>query len=464
MKRVVGMGQAREMNPYVIQATKLSESLSYLSSIFNSNEVSEKNYSDIDVDRILNELWESENIERYSSKEKIRGLIVDILNDIELYGHDMSVKNKRKLMGEFREFDTVYEVVKREFVKIKKRVIEDGEATEGREACFSAISTYAGATREATKMLEKSIFEDKRIEKRIVTSLKKYGVKVLKTTVLMSEKGSYEIILTAKSKKGTCITTKEVVELLSEVIGRRLRPEANERMSLSKEYTSIHFTECPQYQLIHGVSQRIKSGSSQSGDNFLVMDIGSGKKGIILSDGMGSGEGAYKMSGRILDAMEALLGSGLSLKNTMSICNSMLVSSQKGMDFGTLDVCIMDTCNGEIEIGKAGASHTFIVGAGGSKMIEPSSLPIGIVNGVDVDYFQESMEDGTFVVMMTDGVSELMNHEDKANVVGEMIHNQGTNNPKELAESILSEILARNNEQVSDDMMVLVVGCWKIGM
>lgn len=461
MKKLAGIGQVHEMNPYVMQATRLSESLSYLSGIFSAKELYGKNYEDVDVDQIIHTLDIKGIQPEDESAERMRELVIAIMNDIEMYGDELCVENKRSLEKEYSCFEPVYQLVKYEFGKIKEEKLKEGQALEEREACISAISTYAGAVREVTRDLGRSIFEDKRIHKKIVNALSRSGVKVLKSTVLVSDSGTYEIIISAKVRKEVCISTKQVCDILGELVGRVLKPESTQRMVLTKEYTTLRFTQCPNFQILHGVAQRAKEGSVQSGDNFLAMDMPGGKKAVIISDGMGSGPSAYKISGKILDGMEVLLQSGMSLKNTINICNSMLVSSQKGMDFGTLDVCVMDTCSGMMEMSKAGGSYTFIIGPKENTTVVPSSLPIGVVNGVETDYFTEQIEDGTFVVMMTDGVTELIPSENKSRFISDIIDRNESRNPKELAEVMMEEVLGRNQNIATDDMMIAVIACWE---
>lgn len=462
MKDILEMGQSYEVNPYVIQATRVAKSLGQLSSIFAEKDSGQSNWTSHDIEAII-EAIEKENIElvRKYEKGELKSLVVGIIEDIDSFGENLSVENKRQLEKNCQDFEVVKGIVDREFAEIKRQKVRDAYLIEERQACMNALEHYAGASKDIVHKLDKSIYEDSRIQKKIEKALKRIGVKVIKLTVMVSEQGGYELMLSAKCKQGYCVTRDDVGFEISKVIGKTFASDVKEPMVLGKKYCTFHYMENPKYKMVYGVSQIQKAGSEKSGDNFLVMDIKEGKKVVIISDGMGSGESAHRMSSKILDAMEALLESGMGIKNIVSICNSMLISSQKGMNFGTLDICVLDTYSGEVEMVKAGGASTFVIKPERVGKYEATSLPVGVVNGSEVDTFVDVIQDTSFIVMVTDGVLDLIQGENENEVMAQIIRSQRTENPKELSEIILQTILKRNNGVATDDMMVVVIGCWE---
>lgn len=462
MKEVFEMGQAYEMNPYVVQATKIAKSLGQLTSIFDDKSISECNYSQKDIENIVDLIGrENEQMVMRYKQEELKQVVIGIIEDIESFGEGLSIENKRQLEKECYDFEKIRKIVGEEFAKVKQQKLKSASLHEERKACLTALEHYAGASKEVAKKLDKSIYEDSRVQKKVNKALKKMGVKVIKLTVLVSEQGGYEVLLSAKCKQGYCVTTEDVGKEISRVIGKVFSPDIHEPMVLGKKYCTFHYIEKPKFKLVYGVSQVQKAGSEKSGDNFLVMDIKEGKKAVIISDGMGSGESAHRMSSKILDAMEALLESGMAIKNIVTICNSMLISSQKGMDFGTLDICVIDTYSGKLEVTKAGGASTFVIKEEQVVNYEATSLPVGVVNGSEIDTFTNEIQDTTFVVMVTDGVMDLIKDEDENEVIASIIKEQRTENPTELSDIILQSILKRNRGVATDDMMVVVIGCWE---
>lgn len=462
MKGVLEMGQAYEVNPYVIQASRISNSLGQLTQIFTDDVTEGKNFSTLDVEGIYNTIVnENEMFATKYSKEELEGLISGLLEDMDSFGQELSVLNKRILEKQCEDFQLIKELVGKEFSNIKKEKLKNAYNQEEREACLTALKHYAGETRDIVKKLDKSIYEDSRLQKKIKKCLKKIGVKVIKLTLMLLEEGGYEIMLTAKSIQGSIVTSDQVGEEISKALGKTFTPEMNEPMMIGKKYATLHYVQKPRFNIVHGVSLVAKEGSEKSGDNFLVMNIKGGKKSLVMSDGMGSGEKAHRMSSKILDAIEALMDSGMSVKNVVTICNSMLISTQKGMDFGTLDICLIDTYSGSYEITKAGASSTFILSRSGVKKIESESLPVGVVNGSEVNSYIGELEDETFIVMVTDGVMDLLKGGEGAGAIESIMEKQRTQNPKELSEIILATVLEMNKGIATDDMMVAVLGCWE---
>ena len=71
-------------------------------------------------------------------------------------------------------------------------------------------------------------------------------------------------------------------------------------------------------------------------------------------------------------------------------------------------MCIFDLYQGTCEILKAGASVTFIRSRGGVEKISSDSLPVGVVQELEIEKSVRQLEDGDFVVMVTDGVLDAL--------------------------------------------------------
>ena len=76
---------------------------------------------------------------------------------------------------------------------------------------------------------------------------------------------------------------------------------------IGQNYMTVICREGPAYYTIPGVARIGKGCNSISGDNFAMMELPGGKKGVVLSDGMGSGETACRESTLVVELLEELL-------------------------------------------------------------------------------------------------------------------------------------------------------------
>ena len=93
--------------------------------------------------------------------------------------------------------------------------------------------------------------------------------------------------------------------------------------------------------------------------------------------------------------------------------------------------------------------------------ITSTSLPAGIFQQTDLDKTCRKLYDGDMVIMVTDGVLDVLPTEHQENVMKDIILEHETNNPKELADYILNRVLQYKNGRFCDDMTILVMGIWK---
>ena len=78
------------------------------------------------------------------------------------------------------------------------------------------------------------------------------------------------------------------------------------------------------------------------------------------------------------------------------------------------------------------------------------------LDGVDLQ-----VENGEFVVMVTDGVMDALPAGEQEELMETFLLETATNNPKELAHHLLGRVLERSGELPTDDMTILAVGIWK---
>ena len=158
--------------------------------------------------------------------------------------------------------------------------------------------------KQTVRELEKSIFTDERMEKRIAGALRKCGMRVLYTYLFLNGEGKFEVHVTVRSTGKEKGTAKEVVQAVSEAAGRRFVLAQGSPQVVGFRYMTIVCREGSSYYTLSGTAKIGKGCAKISGDNFTLMELPGGKKAAALSDGMGAGETACKESTLVIELLE----------------------------------------------------------------------------------------------------------------------------------------------------------------
>ena len=220
--------------------------------------------------------------------------------------------------------------------------------------------------------------------------------------------------------------------------------------------------EGPRFHTLQGIAKIGKGCRKISGDSFSMMEMPGGRKGIILSDGMGAGEAAFKESAMVVEMLEELLAAGFPKETAIQMLNTALVMGREEVRFSTIDMSVFDLYSGKCEFVKAGASTTFVKYEDKVETIKSTSLPIGVLPKLEVDCVVRSLCDGNFVVMVTDGVLDALPVGEQELIMKMIIEGTSITNPKEMAHHILEQVLECSGEIPLDDMTIMVVGMWSL--
>ena len=455
-------------SPYVEQIEKFASSLKQLSQTFLGLEEKKQAFTDEEIDemfervkeRVCNKCekcvwcWGENFVHTYQ-------MGYEILSAVDQYGNDLNTETKRKLMQRCIMAPKFLREMLEGFHDARQNMIWINRMARSREGCAIQMDTFADMIQNTAKELEESIFTDERMEKRIIAQLKKRGIRVLYTGFFMNQEGKYEVHITLRSLQKKKVTVRELARILSEISGRRLVAQSDSAQVVGPRYMTVVCREGPAFYTMQGVARIGKGCSSISGDNFAMMDMPAGKKGVALSDGMGSGKEACKESTMVIELLEELLEAGFPEKTAIQMINTTLVMGREEIHYSTVDMTVFDLYTGECEIIKAGASSTFIRKKNEVEHLSSTSLPIGVMNSIDIDSVKRKLSDGDFIIMMTDGVLDALPVGEQDILLETIIKGSQITNPRELAEHILRQVLNWTGKEPQDDMTVLVIGLWR---
>lgn len=303
--------------------------------------------------------------------------------------------------------------------------------------------------------------EDTALERQLKRMLYKKGILLKKAYVYDNENKRKEVYLTIRTKKKGCISNKEAAESLSEVLGTAMMPSHEARAFVRNEFTNTCFVERTNFEVLYGMERCVGDYQQISGDSFSFLQKEEGQFLASLSDGMGTGLNAYQESEKVVDLLEQFLEAGFSKETAVKMINSALVLRSDGKSFSTIDISSIDLYSGVCEFLKIGAATSFIRRGNWVETITSTSLPAGIFQQTDFEKTCRKLYDGDMVIMVTDGVLDVLPVEHQEKLMKDIILEHPTNNPKELADYIVSRVRQYKNGRFCDDMTVLVLGIWK---
>lgn len=216
----------------------------------------------------------------------------------------------------------------------------------------------------------------------------------------------------------------------------------------------VRIDEAGQFRPVTGYAMQAKTWDRPSGDAISYGMLDGGRFFAAVSDGMGSGEDAAKVSAEAVDMLAKLLAAGFSGSSAIENVNRFLLLRDDIEIYSTLDLFLLDVCSGNAEFYKIGSPPGIIRRGGTALWVSSESPPVGILGSVNIDCAASRLIEGDMIILMTDGISERFAPEGLRDGVEEILF-RGISDPQVIADTIMDEASALPGE--SDDMTVIAV-------
>lgn len=448
---------------------EFSESFHNLSGAFKNLSTKQINLKDGDKDKVFCELsetlckdcekcdicWNEYISNTYDGINRIMGVIeldgTISLNQVPISFRERCIRLEAFIVETRRLFDLE-----------KLNISCNNKLIESREAIAEQFSQIGFSLDDFSDSIYKSTSKTKELKDKIVTGLRNNHIIVDNIGIFEKSNQRQEIFVYGHTHGGHCLTTKEVAVIMSDIVGKRMISSEKNKIVIAKASDLYIFEEESNYNILTGVSKMTKAGSLVSGDNYSFIRPDTGTAVMTLSDGMGTGEEAYRESKVVIDLLEQFIEVGFSVESAIKLINSvMLIKSSENHMYSTVDMSVINLYTGMCDFIKLGASTTFIKNKDSVEIIQSSALPIGMINQMDYEVYSKKLKEGDFVIMVTDGVIESIPSDEKELTMAEFIKTIDMNNPKEIANAVLNYPLEINNWTPKDDMTVLVGAFWK---
>ena len=209
-----------------------------------------------------------------------------------------------------------------------------------------------------------------------------------------------------------------------------------------------------------GVATIQKKGEKVNGDTHSVIKIDERRFMVALSDGMGSGDYARRVSESTITLLESFYRAKMPSSLILSSVNKLLTFS-KEESFACVDVAIVDLDSGIADVVKIGSPIAFILSGNTVKILQSSSLPLGILDSLRPDTATYQLAENDVLLFISDGVSDAF---PTTADLYESLRSIPIRNPQQLADGILESALRAYGGVAKDDMSAVAVRLFKSGV
>ena len=227
----------------------------------------------------------------------------------------------------------------------------------------------------------------------------------------------------------------------------------SERLPLSDEKFCCVLRRKPYFDAAFGVATAKKKGANVSGDTHSVIKIDERKFMVALSDGMGSGEYARRISENTITLLESFYRAKMPAELILSSVNKLLTFNQEE-SFACVDIAVVDLDSGIADVVKIGSPIAFILSGNTVKILESASLPLGILDCLHPHTATYELAENDVLLFISDGISDAFG---TAADLYECLRTIPTSNPQLLAESVLEGALRACGGVAKDDMTAVAV-------
>lgn len=222
------------------------------------------------------------------------------------------------------------------------------------------------------------------------------------------------------------------------------------RMNISTAGQMLSMMERPNYKMSIGFEQYCAEGNL-CGDTIKTINDSRGHMILIISDGMGKGGRAALDGAMGAGLLSKLLCAGFGFDSSLKVVNSALLVKSSEESLATLDCASIDLFTGKCEFYKAGAPASYIMKQDKLTKCELSSMPAGILRGIEFAKRTTVLSVGDEIIMMSDGITDV-----GGEWLESFIKTDENDSPNDKAKAILDFAVKNSDERHRDDMSVIV--------
>ncbi len=329
-----------------------------------------------------------------------------------------------------------------------------GKLTESRSLVSRQLQGISRVMKNLAREIDVKTVVDFELRERLQKECKKRGLNLKDLSPVRC--GEQQLYI--NSVMPACATGNEceiqVAPVISGLLGDKMEVTDKKCPRITgKGHCEFTLTRAFNYQVISGAAQVGKE--EVCGDSFTIATLKEGKELVALSDGMGVGEKACSESQAAVRLLENLLSTGFDRETALKTINSVLILRSAAENFATLDMLMVDLYTGELDFIKVGSAPSFIKRGKKVGVVTSNSIPIGILDSLDVVSEKRALCPHDMVIMISDGVLEASRDASPELWIRDFLVDVDEKDPQILAEMIIQKALSICKGQPHDDMTVI---------
>lgn len=401
-----------------------------------------------------------------ADEERGKIMVLDRFRTPEKDIHTAQVSDlcKRRLLGYAETFQELARSFGGDFeaaAQDRQAFLEARKLWENRQVIGDNLNEVAQImTQVADEVFHYEPMEDKR-KRQIAHALREEGIAVEDICYIPQSDNRKALGITMYTERKSKRPAQEAADIISVLLDRQMQLSVTSPYFIERNMHSFIFVEEPCYIVLSGFSRAVKENETVSGDNYAMIESEKGRLAVLLSDGTGSGEEACRGSERVLDLMEKMLEAGYSMDTAINLVNAALFARGEEQNHPTLDICDLNLYRGGCNFWKVGGAASFIKRGARVEQIGVGNLPLGVFQNIQIQPVSRKLQDGDYLVLMTDGVLDALGENNYEEAMYDAISEITEQNPREIAEKLLQMVIRLSGGHIMDDMTILVIGVWE---
>lgn len=396
--------------------------------------------------------WEENYYETYQNILNIIGLVEANRLDTNEY--------RPRIKDVCNKSDELVEKISNYYKRLKEDYIWNQKLISQRKILAEQLENLGCIVEEMSQDIYTNPNFNEELEGLVIGELKNERVGISDLAVAESEDKELEVLVDLENNNLSLENVANIEDIVSDNLGIPLK--ANFSLGdINKDRKILTLTKSSRFDFMPRVSSESNSEDRISGDNYSYGEVDS-TGFLAISDGMGIGKRANLESSTAIDLFEKLMEIKMDKNTIIKTINSILRARTNDEIFTTLDLGFIDLYTGRLQMLKTGAPATFIKRKDRVDIVRSPALPIGILEDVKFNIYEEYLEDGDIVIMMSDGVldsnKDVHNQEDW---MKDIIVNIDSENPAIISDRILEEAKNISRNYSTDDMTVMATKIWR---